>query len=109
MALKVFIPTPKTLFATANLQTGDVHLNPEWYLYFSEKLKADSLLGGGTFSLDQNILTNQSFGDHVPPPTMSNWADAQNVISQSAFRPHAPPVLIWADDDNILANQIFGG
>lgn len=85
MALKVFIPTAKTQFATVD-DGGVVHLNPEWYLFFSEKLNSDSLLlGGGTFATDQNVLTNQSFSKHIPVPTMTVWGDSQNILAGQIF------------------------
>ena len=89
---KVFIPLVSSEFGkiVKDPITGELkfELDASWYLLFSRKLGADLLLDGATFAVDQNIL------------------------SVSAFRPHVPmanSMTNWADDDNILAGQIFGG
>lgn len=111
---KVFIPPSISNFASIDIdgRTFHVELDPSWYLFFSRKIGSDSsLLGGDTFAIDQNIISNNAFQPHVPMPSMTNWSDGQNVLSQTAFQPRAQPnaMVNWAYDDNILANQIFGG
>lgn len=117
---KVFIPPAISSFASITISgtkypdlngmTFPVELDPTWYLFWSRKIGADSsLLGGDTFAIDQNILSNYEMQPGAPIPTMTDWAVDQNTFSVTEFQTRAPVVSMtqWAIDQNILASFEF--